>query len=222
MSTLHVRHVSTLCDYEPVWRAMQSFTAQRNLHTPDELWLLQHTPTYTLGQTGNTQHVHHAGNIPLIQTDRGGHVTWHGPGQLMIYTLLDTRRLQRGPKFLINALEHAIISTLNVLGIDSISKPDAPGVYVHINQSLHKIAAVGLRLRQKGCYHGAALNLDCDLSAFTGIDPCGHAGQAITRVSDLAKKDWTVQSVGQAIAQAVQQQLGYDSAEYSTVDSIDP
>lgn len=186
MATLLVRTFGALQDYRAAWQAMQDFTAARTADTPDELWLLEHTPVYTQGQAGKPEHVLHAGDIPVICTDRGGQVTWHGPGQLMFYTLLDTKRLQLGPRALVTLLEQVLIEALVVLGIVARARHEAPGVYVQRPDGREaKIAALGLRFRQQGCYHGIALNIDPDLAAFAGINPCGHAGMPVTRLVDL-------------------------------------
>lgn len=186
MATLLVRTFGALQDYRAVWQSMQDFTAARTAKTPDELWLLEHTPVYTQGQAGKPEHVLHAGDNPVIRTDRGGQVTWHGPGQLMLYTLLDTKRLQLGPRALVTLLEQVVIETLAVLGIAARARHEAPGVYVQRPDGCEaKIAALGLRFRQQGCYHGIAFNIDADLAAFAGINPCGHAGMAVTRLADL-------------------------------------
>ena len=165
---------------------MQDFTAARMADTPDELWLLEHMPVYTQGQAGRAEHVLHAGDIPVIRTDRGGQITWHGPGQMMFYTLLDTKRLQLGPRALVTLLEQVVIDVLGVLGIAARARREAPGVYVRRSDGYDaKIAALGLRFRQQGCYHGVSLNIDNDLSPFAGINPCGYAGMPVTRLADL-------------------------------------
>lgn len=183
--TLIVRSHQTPLDYPGVWQAMQLFTATRQPETPDELWFLEHTPVYTQGQAGKPEHVLHQDGTSVIQSDRGGQITWHGPGQLMIYTLLDTRRLHIGAKALVNTLERILINTLASLGIDTYARSDAPGIYIRHDNGEAKVAAIGLRVRQKGCYHGAALNLDCTLEPYRHINPCGHSQQRVTRLSDL-------------------------------------
>lgn len=208
--TLRIHHFSAYQPYEPVWRAMQAFTAQRTDKTDDAVWLLQHESVYTTGQAGDARHLLHHTDIPLYQTDRGGQITWHGPGQLMCYTLLDTRRLGLQPRVLVQHLERAIVTTLTALGIPSTGDATAPGVYVTQHLQRAKIAAIGLRWRQRGCYHGAALNLDCDLSAFRHINPCGQAGQTVTRIADLVTPNtWSVRDTGIRVTQALAQQLGY-------------
>lgn len=163
---------------------MQQFTAARSADTPDEVWLLEHNAVYTQGQAGKSEHVVQVGNTPIIQTDRGGQVTWHGTGQLMFYTLLDVRRLHLGARALVSILENTLIHWLGAHGVQAFSRTDAPGVYLRDadNQST-KIAALGLRIRQQGCYHGMALNIDCDLASFAGIHPCGMAGQRVTHLA---------------------------------------
>lgn len=164
---------------------MQVFTAKREKNTPDELWLLEHEPVYTQGQAGKFEHLLNPGNIPVVQADRGGQITWHGPGQLMVYALLDTHRLNLGARALINHLEKILIAVLDSFGISAYAKLDAPGVYVLHQGAEAKIAALGLRVKKNGCYHGAALNIDCELSPFSGINPCGYAGQIVTRLIDV-------------------------------------
>lgn len=185
MATLIVRSFDTLQDYRTIWQAMQAFTTSRQPDTPDELWLLEHHPVYTQGQAGKAEHVLQPGDIPVVQTDRGGQVTWHGPGQLMIYTLLDTRRLGLGPRALVSRIEQALIAVLAQLAISAYARAEAPGVYVQVDGREAKLAALGLRFRQQGCYHGAALNIDCELAGFAGINPCGYPGLPVARLADL-------------------------------------
>ena len=160
---LHVRRLG-LMDYQPVWRAMQTFTDQRDEATPDELWLVEHPPVFTQGQAGSAEHILAPGDIPVIQVDRGGQVTYHGPGQLVIYCLLDLNRLGIGIRQLVTFIEEAIIDLLKTYDIDAYAKREAPGVYV----GPAKIAALGLRIRKGYCYHGLSLNLDMDLTPFAG------------------------------------------------------
>jgi len=170
-----------LRDYEPTWRAMQSFTDRRGVGTADELWLLEHPPVYTLGKAGRPEHVIDPGGIPVIATDRGGQVTYHGPGQLVAYILLDLSRAGIGVKRLVQLLERAIVELLAGYGIESSARPYAPGVYVEGA----KIAAVGLRIRRGCSFHGLALNVDLDLTPFLRIDPCGYPGLAVTAIAQL-------------------------------------
>ena len=167
--------------YEPTWRDMQSFTDARDGDTPDEIWLLEHDPVFTLGLAGKREHVLAPGDIPVIHIDRGGQVTYHGPGQLVVYPMLDLRRRKLGPRALVDALEQATVETLADWGVDAHARPDAPGVYV----GEKKIASIGLRVRRGASYHGLAFNVDMDLEPFTRINPCGYAGLEMTQVSEL-------------------------------------
>lgn len=167
--------------YEPVWRAMQAFTDSRGADTVDELWLVEHEPVFTLGQAGKPEHVLAAGDIPVVPVDRGGQVTYHGPGQLVAYPLLDLRRLGIGVRELVDAIEGAAIDTLAADGIAAARRDGAPGVYV----DGAKIMALGLRVRRGASYHGLAFNVAMDLSPFARINPCGFAGLAVTQLSTL-------------------------------------
>ena len=167
-------------EYEPVWQAMKQFTQQRDATTVDELWITEHFPVYTQGLNGRREHLLATDDIPVVQVDRGGQVTYHGPGQLVVYCLLDLNRLGIGIRQLVTNIEMAIIKLLECYQIEAYAKKDAPGVYV----DGAKIAALGLRIR-KGCsYHGLSLNLDMDLKPFSGINPCGYKGLAVTRLAD--------------------------------------
>ncbi|MEM7304865.1 MAG: lipoyl(octanoyl) transferase LipB [Pseudomonadota bacterium] len=170
-----------LVDYLPAHEKMKAFTNQRTAQTPDEIWLLEHTPVFTLGRNANRTNFIAEHNIPVVQSDRGGDVTYHGPGQLVVYCLFDLKRLQVGVKALVNGLEEAIIQFLSSNAISAVRIPNAPGVYV--NQQ--KIASLGLRVR-KGCsYHGIAINVDMDLTPFSYINPCGLKHMSVTQTSDL-------------------------------------
>jgi len=168
-------------DYQSTWDAMRAFTAGRGPETSDELWLLEHPAVFTLGQAGRDEHVLAPGDIPVIRVDRGGQVTYHGPGQPIAYLMLDLRRAGIGVKRLVHLLEQAVIDLLAELGISAAARPDAPGVYV----DGAKIAALGLRVSRGASYHGLALNLDMNLEPFSRINPCGYAGLAVTRIVDL-------------------------------------
>lgn len=168
-------------DYSTVAQAMRVFTDKRSSETPDEVWLIEHNPVYTLGQAGKWEHILNPGNIPIEKTDRGGQVTYHGPGQLVVYPLLNLRRLNLGVRALVTFLENTLINLLATYGIKAEAKKEAPGVYV--NEA--KIASIGLRVRRGYCYHGLAFNVSMDLSPFTGINPCGMRKLAITQLSDL-------------------------------------
>lgn len=175
-----------VADYEPVWRAMQSFTAARSADTPDELWQVEHPPVYTLGVAAKPEHLPRTDNgIPLVKTDRGGQITYHGPGQIVIYTLLDLRRRNLGVRALVRRLEQAVIELLEGYRIDANGREDAPGVYV----AGAKIAALGLRVRNGCCYHGLSLNVDMDLTPFGAINPCGYPGLEVTQLRDLGVCD---------------------------------
>ncbi len=166
--------------YESVWRAMQSLTAARDATTADEIWWLEHDPVFTLGQAGRWEHVLLPGEIPVVPVDRGGQVTYHGPGQLVVYPLLDLRRLGIGPRELVFRLEQAVIDMLAAWGIAGERRSGAPGVYVRGA----KIMALGLRIRRGASYHGIALNVNMDLEPFSRIDPCGFRGLKVTQVLD--------------------------------------
>ena len=167
--------------YEPVWRAMQAFTDARDEATPDELWLVEHEPVFTLGQAGKPEHVLAPGDIPVIHVDRGGQVTYHGPGQIVLYPLLDLRRLKLGVREYVCRIEQAIIDTLGDWNIEAVRREGAPGVYV----AGAKIAALGIRVRRGCTFHGLAFNIDMDLSPFLRINPCGYEGLRVTSMVDL-------------------------------------
>lgn len=171
-----------LAEYEPTWRSMQAFTASRTAATPDELWLLEHPPVYTLGVAGRSAHLPRArADIPVVRIDRGGQITYHGPGQLVAYLLLDMKRKGLSVRPLVRRMEQAVIDLLAGYGIGAASRIEAPGVYV----GTAKIAALGLRVTRGACYHGLALNVDMDLSPFHVIDPCGYPGLSVTQLRDL-------------------------------------
>lgn len=181
---LRVKHLG-LVEYLPAWRAMQDFTALRNADTEDELWLLQHPPVYTLGLNGKAEHLPQDSATSVIKTDRGGQITYHGPGQIVAYLLLDMRRLSIGVRGLVRRMEQSVIDLLEGYGISAQARIDAPGVYANGS----KIAALGLRIRQGCCYHGLALNVDMDLRPFQAINPCGHPGMQVTQLRDLGVVD---------------------------------
>ncbi|MBI2994179.1 MAG: lipoyl(octanoyl) transferase LipB [Gammaproteobacteria bacterium] len=161
--------------------AMKRFTEERDDATPDEIWTLEHPSVYTLGLAGRPEYLHEPGSIPIIKTDRGGQVSYHGPGQLIVYTLLDLRRLGITPRSLVQQLEQSVIDLLGELGLEGDRRAGAPGVYV----DGRKIAALGVRIRRGCSYHGLAVNVDVDLGPFAGIDPCGYPGLQVTRLADL-------------------------------------
>lgn len=168
-------------EYEPTWRAMQRFTDERDEHTRDEIWFLEHPPVFTLGLNGKPEHILAAGDIPVIKIDRGGQVTYHGPGQLVVYPLLDLRRHQLGVRELVMALESAVINTAASWTIAAAARREAPGVYV----DERKLASVGLRIRRGCTYHGLAFNVDMDLQPFQRINPCGYEGLQVIDLHGL-------------------------------------
>lgn len=183
-----------LAPYGPVWDAMRRFTEQRNGETADEIWLLQHPPVFTLGLTARREHLLNPGDIPVIATDRGGQVTYHGPGQLILYPLLDLRRRGLGIRRLVTLLEQSVIGLLTEFGIDAQARPEAPGVYVHNR----KVASLGLRIRRGCSYHGLSLNLDMDLEPFQRINPCGYANLEVAQLRDFGIED-PMERVAQAL-----------------------
>jgi len=176
-----IRHLPGLTGYEACVTAMRDFTATRGPDTPDELWLLEHSPVYTFGLNARPEHLLSAGRIPVVQTDRGGQVTYHGPGQLVVYVLLDLQRAGLGIRQLVSALEEAVIRLASVHGITATARREAPGVYV----DGAKLASVGLRVRRNCTYHGLALNVVPDLAPFAGINPCGFPGLPVTSLERL-------------------------------------
>lgn len=168
-------------DYEPLWRRMQSFTNSRDASTPDEIWFTEHPPVFTLGLNASREHLLDAGDIPVVQVDRGGQVTYHGPGQLMIYPLIDLKRSGIGVRDLVTGLEQSIVDLVAEYDVDAMARKDAPGVYVEHK----KIASVGLRIRRGSSFHGMALNLDVDLAAFSRINPCGFSDLEVTDLAAL-------------------------------------
>jgi len=168
-------------DYEPTWRAMQRLVDARGPDTPDEIWFLEHPPVFTLGMNARPEHVLAPGDIPVVPIDRGGQVTYHGPGQLVVYPLLDLGRARLGVRPLVEGIERAIVATVAGWGIEAAGRRDAPGVYV----GAAKLASIGLRIRRGCSYHGLALNVAMDLEPFRRINPCGYAGLVMTQVSEL-------------------------------------
>jgi lipoyl(octanoyl) transferase len=179
-----IRHLG-LVEYEPTWRAMQRFTDERTPATPDEIWFLEHPAVFTLGMNASRAHLLAPGDIPIVQIDRGGQVTYHGPGQLVVYPLIDLKRAQLGIRDFVSALEQAVIDLAARFAIVAESRRGAPGVYV----AGRKLASVGVRVRRGGSYHGLALNVTLDLSPFGRINPCGYAGLEMTQLSQLGGPD---------------------------------
>ncbi len=189
-------------DYAPTFQAMQEFTATRTAETPDELWIVEHPPVYTLGQAGKPEHILRDVGIPLVQIDRGGQVTYHGPGQVVIYLLLDLSRLKIKVRELVSAIEQAVIDLLAEHGVTAERRDGAPGVYV----GPAKVAALGLRIRNGCSYHGVSLNVDMDLSPFEAINPCGYPGLQVIQTKDLGIP-LTVHEAGEQLSQQLLQQL---------------
>lgn len=203
-SQLTITDFTSLQDYAPTWQAMQDFSQQTDTDQTDQLWLMEHQPVFTQGRAGKAEHVLNPNNIQVVQTDRGGQVTYHGPGQLMIYTLLHVERLKLNSRELVRRLEQVIIDTLNTFGISSANNPTAPGVYV--DQA--KIASIGLRITRGVCYHGMALNVDMDMTPFQWINPCGYKGQLMTMIRDFYPTV-TMLDVKQRIISAFLQHFDY-------------
>lgn len=176
-----------LTDYEAIYHAMQQFTDERGHDTKDEFWITEHHPVFTQGLAGKSEHILQLSEIPIVATDRGGQVTYHGPKQLVFYPLLNIKKHRLSPRPLVSLLENSVIQTLNDLNIQSYAKPDAPGIYVLHNDEEKKISSLGLRIRKGCCYHGLALNVDMDLTPFSYINPCGYQGLKMINVSDLTK-----------------------------------
>lgn len=190
-------------DYEPVWRAMQRFTDERDEHTADELWLVEHPPVFTQGQAGKAEHVLAPGDIPVIQVDRGGQVTYHGPGQIVAYPLVDLKRRGIGVRDFVHRIEESIISVLEIYGLTGERVAGAPGIYVNGD----KIASLGLRVRRGCSFHGLAFNIDMDLEPFGRINPCGYAGLRVVRLCDFSAVDF--HAAEDHLIQAFVTQLGY-------------
>jgi lipoyl(octanoyl) transferase len=202
MGPLRLRWLGADCDYLSVWEQMRRYTDERGAQAADELWLLQHAPVFTLGQAGLPAHLLNPGTIPVVRSDRGGQVTYHGPGQLVAYLLLDLKRARVGVKRLVHLLEQGVIDLLAAHRLAAQSRADAPGVYV----GAAKIASVGLRVRRGCSYHGVALNVDLDLAPFARINPCGYPGLSVTRTQDLGLS-LTVETAGQQLANHLQELL---------------
>ncbi len=208
MSNLIVRQLGRQ-EYMPIWHAMQEFTDTRDEHSADEIWLVEHEPVFTQGQAGKEEHVLMPGDIPVVKVDRGGQVTYHGPGQQMLYVLFNLRRLKIGVRELVTWLEQSIIDCLKEYDIDAYAKADAPGVYV--NDA--KIASLGLRVRRGCSFHGLALNVDMDLSPFLRINPCGYAGMEMVQCKDLNGPQ-SVEAAGHGLVQQLIKRLNPEQVEY--------
>ena len=200
-----------LCPYSQVWAQMKKFTDERSAETNDELWLVEHPSVFTLGQAGKPEHILNPGDIPIVQSDRGGQVTYHGPGQLVGYLLIDLKRRRLGVRDLVSGIENTLIDFLEQQGITSQARKDAPGVYV----GAAKIAALGLRVRKGRSYHGFSLNVDMDLEPFTRINPCGYEGLEVTQLRAQGVK-MNVQSASAQLVDHLKHRFGYNSVQYLT------
>ncbi len=211
-SVLEAKHASAVwpeLDYVPVWESMRSFTAARTDQSPDEIWLLAHRPVFTQGQAGKPEHVLLPGDIPVVQIDRGGQVTYHGPGQIVVYVMVDVRRSAIGVRELVEQLELSVIDVLASYGVQAQSQRKAPGVYVNGA----KIAALGLRIRQGCSYHGLSFNIDMDLAPFARINPCGYAGLEVTQLRDqintALSRDALMTDAARRLVEILHKRLGY-------------
>jgi lipoyl(octanoyl) transferase len=214
-----IRHLG-LAPYEPTWRAMQRFTDDRESSTPDEIWFVEHPPVFTLGLNASREHLLRPGDIPVVQIDRGGQVTYHGPGQLVVYPLIDLRRHPLGVRELVVALENAVIAYVAGLGVTATGSRTNPGVYV----DGAKLASVGLRIRRGASYHGLALNVSLDLKPFERINVCGHRGLAVTRLADHVARlagPGAVDTVATGLTPHLFRQLKFES-DYSAPDYSAP
>jgi len=197
--------------YIPIWKAMKAFTETRSKYTADEIWMLEHTPVFTQGQAGKAEHLLATDNIPVVQVDRGGQVTYHGPGQLVAYLLIDLKRKNLGVRQLVTRIEGSIVSTLQTFTINSAPRTDAPGVYTENS----KIASLGLRIR-KGCsFHGLALNINMNLEPFQRINPCGYQGLPVSQVADFIDTPDS-QAISDVLINQLKANLGYTTHELTT------
>ena len=202
---LQVKMLHGLQPYEKVWHSMQAFTDQRDEQTEDVLWVLQHEPVFTQGQAGKAEHVLAPGDIPVVNVDRGGQVTYHGPGQLVIYLMIDIARLGIGPRELVSRIEQALVDMLALYDIEAAPKKDAPGVYV----AEDKIASLGLRIRNGRSFHGLSLNVDMDLEPFGRINPCGYEELKMIQLSDF-RSDVAVERAAGCLVNELQKVFAYD------------
>jgi lipoyl(octanoyl) transferase len=202
-SNLVTRHLG-LTDFETTWLAMQDLTIKRTAQSPDELWVTEHPPVYTLGLNRKDVRMPSRADIPVVNTDRGGRITYHGPGQLVVYFLIDLKRKGLNVRQLVSAIENSVIQLLSEFNISAEARLDAPGVYV----TGKKIASVGLRLKNQCCYHGLSLNVDMDLSPFNAIDPCGYKGLEVTQIKDLGI-DLSLSEITEKLLDKLKHQLNY-------------
>lgn len=202
---LTVKMLHGLQPYERTWHKMQAFTDERSDQTEDEIWILQHEPVFTQGQAGKEEHILTPGDIPVVNVDRGGQVTYHGPGQLVVYLMLDIDRMKIGPRQLVTLIENALIHTLDKYDVKATTRTDAPGVYVGES----KIASLGLRIRKGRSFHGLSLNLDMDLEPFDRINPCGHKDLKMSQLKDF-ESEVALERVAGCLINEIQSSFGYD------------
>ncbi|GAB2885833.1 lipoyl(octanoyl) transferase LipB [Microbulbifer echini] len=206
-------------DYETVWHAMSRYTDLRDENSADEIWCVEHQPVFTQGQAGKAEHLLNTGDIPVVQVDRGGQVTYHGPGQLVVYPLLDLRRGKIGVRNLVTALENATVAMLQVFGIAAAPRADAPGVYLTEGpQSGNKIASIGLRVRRGCSFHGIAINIDMDLAPFLRINPCGYAGMQMVQMVELLPQVPTWKQVAENFVRELLRTLELSPAEWQPLE----
>ena len=215
MSELVVRYLG-LVDYQSTYDQMLALTDSRDESTPDELWILEHHPVFTQGRAGKSEHVINAGDIPIVQSDRGGQVTYHGPGQITGYVMLDLKRGKLGVRDLVSAIEQTLVDVLAGYNINAHAKPDAPGVYVGAD----KIASLGLRIRNGKSFHGLALNVNMDLEPFLRINPCGYAGLNMTQIANY-ESSATVADAASRLVDAFAKQLSYETVTVHLADEKD-
>lgn len=215
LKTLNVKWLGQQ-DYQSCWQAMQAFTNERTEKSLDEVWLLEHHPVFTQGQNGKAEHVLNPGSIPVIKTDRGGQVTYHGPGQLMVYTLLDLKRKQFTVRGLVTSLEKSVIDLLAQYGVTAHAKPEAPGIYVDEK----KIGSIGLRIRRGCSYHGIAFNVSMDLEPFTRINPCGFSQLKMTEFAACGGLK-SIRETGNQLINHLMKNLSYTSANYCNMRKND-
>lgn len=208
-NTINIRWLHENVDYQKCWLEMRAFTDKRTHETQDEIWLLEHSPVFTQGQNGKAEHLLNPGDIPVVQTDRGGQITYHGPGQLMAYILIDLKRRKLNVRALVTALEQSVIDLLKANNIEAIAKRDAPGVYV----DEQKICSIGLRIRHGNSYHGLAFNINMDLEPFSRINPCGFAELKMTHLANLCNIN-TTKDAGTKLCTHFLKNLGYTNANY--------
>lgn len=212
---LQVKMLHGLQAYEQVWRAMQTFTDERTDSTDDVLWVLQHEAVFTQGQAGKSEHLIAPGNIPVVQVDRGGQVTYHGPGQLVIYLMIDIARLGIGARELVSTIEYAIVHTLSLYDLTAVARQDAPGVYIDDA----KIASLGLRIRKGKSFHGLSLNVDMDLEPFKRINPCGYKGLEMIQLTDFHSGEVVEQVAGRLVSE-IRNAFGYSDIVMEYAETI--